>query len=255
MSYSNELDIARRAAHKAGELQIKHRQKPMDTLDRKYDRSPVTEVDRRCEELIMGMISRRFPRDGLLGEESGEVSGENGRRWIVDPLDGTRPYVRGIRTYGTLIALEDDGQPVVGVIHLPALSETYWAARGSGAFLNARPVRVSSESDLRLSMGSALGPVWDEDDTNASGLRRLLGKLDYSYGFMDSYSYASVASGRLEVCISLLDKPWDCAAPACIVREAGGRMTDIHGTESIHEGTVVMSNGAVHESVLEFFRR
>ncbi len=147
MQYEKELAVARTAAVRAGSLQIEHRDN-IPAIVRKDDDSPVTEVDRKCEALIRHALLEAFPSDGFLGEETGRQEGSSGRTWIVDPLDGTRPYIRGIPTYSALIALEDEDQPVVGVLHLPAMRETYWACRGGGAFLNGQPIRVSATRDL-----------------------------------------------------------------------------------------------------------
>jgi myo-inositol-1(or 4)-monophosphatase len=252
MGYENELKLARDIALKAGRLQLDGRGS-LGNVDRKSDDSPVTEVDRKCEALIRDSLLKSFPADGFLGEETGQHKGTSGRTWIVDPLDGTRPYIRGIPTYSVLIALEDADEPVVGVLHLPALGETYWAHKGGQAFFNGNPIHVSTTPELSRALASSLGFVERADTPEAASLMKLMRNWDYAYGFMDVYSYACVAAGRLDLCVNLLDKPWDCAAAACVVKAAGGRYSDISGNENIHNGTIVLSNGILHDAVLTYF--
>jgi histidinol phosphatase-like enzyme (inositol monophosphatase family) len=251
MAYDRELQLAQEAALAAGKIQLAGRGRTL-AVERKTDASPVTEVDRRCEEAIRTALLDAFPLDGFLGEEGGHADGSSGRTWIVDPLDGTRPYIRGIPTYSVLIALEDGGCPAVGVIHLPALQETYWAATDHGAFLNGSPIRVSGTASLAEATGTALGFVEKYDLREGRRLCELMQQWEYTYGFMDAYAYGCVASGRLDVSVNLLDKAWDCAAAACIVSEAGGRFSDLSGKESVHSGNVVLSNGLLHDEVIRF---
>lgn len=232
----------------------------LDSLDRivgieyKGDRSPVSEVDRRCEETIIAALRRKFPDDGFLGEETGAEEGRSGRRWIIDPLDGTRPYLRGIPTFSVLIALEAQGQPVAGVIHLPALGRTYSAARGGGAFLDGAAIRVSGTDRPASAMGSALGYRELHDTPRGGRLLELIRQWDYAYGFMDAFTYGLVASGRLDCSVNLLDKPWDCAAAAIIVAEAGGTYSDVTGATTIHGEGFVLSNGRFHEEMIAALR-
>jgi len=249
---SRELDIAVSAAVAAGKIQLDG-QGALLNIERKGDRSPVTDVDKRCEERIREIILGAFPDDGFLGEESGESGGAKARRWIVDPVDGTRPYIRGIPTYSVLIALEEDGVPVAGVIHLPAMGITCQAEKGKGAFLNGEKICVSSIGKLPDAMGSVLGITEYADVPLGRSLIDLTLSWDYTYGFMDAYSYVLLASGKLDVCVNLLDKPWDCAAAACIVTEAGGRFSAINGEQTVHNGSIVLTNCILHDEVLTFF--
>jgi histidinol-phosphatase len=249
MHYRRELDTAREICTEVGLYQLTQ-QPEIGAAERKDDGSPVTEVDRTCERMVLERLNKAFPSDGLLGEESGDHPGTSGRRWIVDPLDGTRPFIRGIPTYSVLLALEDEGVPVVGVIELPALGLSCWAAQGRGACLNGERIRVSSTERLEQAMGSALGFVESGDESVAQRLLGLMRRWDYVYGFMDAYSYVCVASGRIDLCVNLLDKAWDSAAAACIVEEAGGKYSDISGARTVHGGSFVVSNGLLHDSVL-----
>ena len=250
--YSAELIKALELAKQSGELQTGARNESI-AFEKKDDASPVTAVDKACEQLLRRNLLAAFPHDGFLGEESGLRSGTSGRCWIIDPIDGTRPFIRGIPTYSTLVALEHDGEPVVGVIHLPELGITCWAARGKGAFVNGVPVRVSTTDRLENVMGSALGFIEHESASLRERLLSFMRRWDYAYGFMDAYSYVCCASGKLDCCINLLDKPWDCAAAACIVTEAGGSFSDITGKTTVHDGTFVCSNGLLHRDIIHHF--
>ena len=250
--YTAELTRALELSKQAGVLQLKARNSAL-SFETKSDASPVTTVDRECEQLLRHDLLAAFPGDGFLGEESGMIEGTSGRRWIIDPIDGTRPFIRGIPTYSTLIALEHDSVPVAGVIHLPELGITCWATKGDGAFVNGSPIHVSATTRCESAMGSALGFVEHEDAALREKLLAFMRQWDYAYGFMDAFSYVCVASGKLDCCINLLDKPWDCAAAACIITEAGGTCSDITGTATVYGGTFVGSNGILHEDIIRHF--
>lgn len=253
MNFSLELSTALKAADAAAAIQLKGREKMLN-IEIKSDRSPVTQVDKQCEEEIRDIILKQFPHDGFLGEESGQLNSNNNRQWIVDPLDGTRPFIRGIPTFSTLIALEQDGVPVTGVIRLPVLDITCWATLRGGAFKNNSRIHVSASDQLCNSIGSALGFVEQSDTDIGRNLLALMKSWDYNYGFMDAFSYVCVAEGVLDCTVNLLDKAWDCAAAACIVREAGGSFCDIYGKRSVHEGTIVLCNGLLENQILSYFR-
>lgn len=254
VKYSTELSTALKAAEYASAIQLKGREKMLQ-IEKKSDRSPVTQIDKECEELIRDTILKNFPHDGFLGEETGMHNSGSSRKWIVDPLDGTRPFIRGIPTFSTLIALEDEGVPVVGVIRLPALKITCWATARGGAFKNNSAIHVSSTEILEESMGSALGFIEKADTESGHSLFSLMKAWDYSYGFMDAFSYVCVADGSLDCAVNLLDKAWDCASAACIISEAGGSFCDIYGKRSVHEGTIVFSNGKLEDMILSYFKK
>lgn len=252
MNYDRELAIALKTAKEAGALLLAYAKK-MPSVKLKKDLSPVTAADRASEALIRRRLKEAFPRDGFLGEESAGLPGKSGRKWIVDPLDGTRPFLRGIPTWSVLIALEDTFGPAAGVIHLPALELTCWASHGQGAFLNGKQLCVSKTSSPEKAMGTALGFVEKAARPEGKQLLSLMRSWDYAYGFMDAFSYVCVARGSLDIAVNLIDKPWDCAAAACIVREAGGAFSDIRGRPSVHGGSAVLSNGLLHKSALRYF--
>lgn len=247
--YSQELDAARRAALASGQIQMRKSGK-VKSVQLKEDDSPVSEVDIACEKVILEHLLSAFPADGVLGEEGASQKGSSGRRWIVDPLDGTRPYLRGIPTFSTLIALEDEGVPVVGMIHLPALNITAWASQGDGAFVDGLPAHVSTESRPERCIGSALGFVEKASEPLGQKLLQTMRSWNYHYGFMDAFSYVLVAQGKIDLCVNLLDKAWDCAAAACIVSEAGGIYLSAKGRSSVHDGSILLGNKTLVEKTL-----
>jgi histidinol phosphatase-like enzyme (inositol monophosphatase family) len=214
----------------------------------KHDGSPLTQADRESERAIRETIGRAFPDHGILGEEEGETAGEAPYRWIVDPLDGTRTFVRGVPLYGTLIGLEVRGEPVVGVVYLPALDELVAAARGLGCTWNGRPCRVSRVDRL----DEALVAVTDERNARrrSGAYARLAEASGMQRTWADCYAYVLVATGRAEVALDPIMNVWDCAALLPIVEEAGGRFTDWRGRRTIHGGEAVATNGLLHERVL-----
>jgi histidinol-phosphatase len=250
MPYQAELDTALKAARAAADIQLKHLYCEKD-VEIKPDMSPVSHIDKTCEDVIIDMLHKAFPKDGFLGEETGETSGSSGRTWIIDPLDGTRPYLKQIPTYSVLIALVEEENPVVGVMHLPSLDEVYYAAEGMGAYCNTKTIQVSDVKTLDQAYGSAFGHIPNLHSTEAQATLQLMNKWRFAHGFMDAYTYGCIASGRLDVAVSLTDKAWDCAPAACIIKEAGGRYSDIHGNETIFGGNFVISNGYLHDETIE----
>jgi histidinol phosphatase-like enzyme (inositol monophosphatase family) len=214
----------------------------------KGDGSPVTAADREAERAMRAVIGRAFPAHTILGEEEGETVGTAPCRWIIDPLDGTRTFVRGVPLYGTLVGVEVEGEPVVGVVHLPALGETVAAARGEGCTWNGRPCRVSAVDRL----DQALLLVTDERVARArsGAYDRLVARTALQRTWADCYGYALVATGRAEVALDPIMNVWDCAALLPIVAEAGGRFTDWRGRPTIHGGEAVATNGRLHAEVL-----
>ena len=211
-------------------------------VETKPDRTPVTEADRAVEEAIRERLERERPEDGMLGEEFG-VTGGGGRRWIVDPIDGTRNYSRGIPVWATLIALEEDGVVQLGVVSAPALGRRWWAERGAGAFVNGDPIQVSR-----------VGRV--EDAVLSFALERPLPAVAHrcwhprAYG--DFWAHMLVAEGAVDGAIDAIGvKVWDLAALQPIVEEAGGRFSDQDGTARVDGLSAISSNGLLHDALLE----
>ena len=242
------LDAAVDAARAAGRIALKYFRGGFEVA-RKPDDTPVTQADREAEQAIVEILGRAFPDCGVLGEEFGG-RGTKEVRWIIDPIDGTKNFVRGIGIWATLIALEERGEVTVGVIHNPVTAELYTARRGAGAFLNGERIRVSDVAELGRAffVHAGLGIVrkgghWD-------GFARLIDATDRQRGFGDYMGYGLVAEGKAEIYAELDLKPWDLAAPKILVEEAGGRFTDFAGRTTIYTGTALATNGRLHDAAL-----
>src|SRR5262249_10009965 len=246
------LAVAQEAAWVGGRRTLAYFQTGTAATEWKADQTPVTRADREAEALIRGVISRAFPDHAILGEEDGETAGAAPVRWIVDPLDGTRTFVRGVPLYGTLVGVEVRGEPVVGVVYLPALDEMVSVAHGGGCTWNGRPCRVSGATRLE----DALAVVTDERSARArSGAwDRLVAATSMQRTWADCYGYVLVATGRAEVALDPIMNVWDCAALLPIVEEAGGRFTDWGGRRTIQGGEAVATNGALHDQVVQLLR-
>jgi histidinol-phosphatase len=240
------LDFAVELVRDAGKATLSWFRDADLRVDRKADGTPVTAADRAAERLVRERIAEQFPADGVLGEEEPETAGMSGRRWIVDPIDGTKAFTRGVPLYSTLLALDDEHGPAVGVIGLPALGQVVYAGRGLGCWADGRPARVSSTSSLRHAYltTSSFGH-WPEDDLLA--VRRAGCELR-TWG--DGYGYALVATGRADVMVDPTVELYDVAAMPVILAEAGGRFTNLSGTPGADGGSGLATNGRLHDSVL-----
>ena len=245
------LDVAMAAAWAGGRRTLAYFNAGV-TVDWKADATPVTAADREAEGLIRQVIGRAFPEHAILGEEEGESAGSGPVRWIVDPLDGTRSFVRGVPLYGTLVGVELRGEPVAGVIYLPALDEMLAAARGEGCTWNGRPCRVSATAAL----ADALVVLSDERNarTRSDAYVGLAARTQLQRTWGDCYGYVLVATGRAEVALDPVVNVWGCAALLPIVEEAGGRFTDWRGRRTVSGGDAVATNGTLHAAVLDLLR-
>jgi histidinol-phosphatase len=247
------LDAAVDAARAAGRLALEYYRGGFDVTS-KADHTPVTQADREAERAITEILGKAFPDCGFLGEEFG-ATGPQERRWIIDPIDGTRNFIRHVPIWATLIGLEEAGEITAGVIHNPVTDEMYAARRGGGAFLNGEPIRVSPTDTLAKAtfLHAGLGIVrkagwWD-------GFARLIDGTLSQRGPGDYLGYAMVASGQSEIYAELDLKPWDLAPCKIVVEEAGGRFTDFEGRPTIYSGTAFASNGQLHDAALALLRR
>lgn len=248
MSELNELlEIARRAAVVAGEV-IMPLYSAGTSIELKADRTPVTIADKNAELAVREFLSRECPGHGVLGEEFPETPGDGRHRWILDPIDGTKSFIHHVPLFGTLIALERDGTPVVGVIACHAAGETASGALGVGAFLNGQPTRVSSVSSLgeaTVSMTSITRMLRGR----AGGLSRLANACGLSRAWGDCYGYMMVAAGRAEIMLDPIMNLWDAAALYPIITEAGGGFSQWDGTPGVGD-SVVATNGLLHDEVI-----
>jgi len=283
-AYERELEVARRAVEHAGQLTLEYFGATY-TVEYKADASPVTVADRGGETLIREELAAAFPADGIVGEEFPETIGTSGRRWIIDPIDGTASFVRGVPLYGVLVGLEIADAPtpdatdtptsarasidataaatarrphsrgcVVGVAGFPALGETFWAARGAGAFRNGEPTRVSTVAKLADAtiVTSDVKPQWYGD--RFQGFVRLVERAARQRGWGDCYGYALLASGRADVMVDPLLNAWDIAALVPIIEEAGGVFFDWSGAPTIYGGSGIATTPALRDEVLRALR-
>lgn len=221
-------------------------------VDEKPDLSPVTEADRAIETMARRLLRDRHPELGVLGEEQGEAPGTAGARLIIDPIDGTRNFVRGIPIFGVLLAIEVGGEVAAGIASAPALRTRWHGARGAGAFRDGRRIWVSGVHALRSAM-LLHGNLGQAEPVPPAGFAALARQVDRTRGFGDFYQHMLVAEGAGEIAVDPAAHPWDIAAIQVIVEEAGGRATALGGARSIYAGSLITSNGALHEPALAAF--
>ena len=217
-------------------------------VEEKPDLSPVSEADRRIEAAARQMAEAKAL--AVLGEEDGASGPSGSTRLIIDPIDATQNFVRGIPIFATLLAIEHTDEIVAGLVSAPALGVRWWAARGSGAWSGMRRLGVSGVRDLRTAQAFHGDLGGTEEPRPPRTMAGLLGRVARSRGFGDFYQHMLVAEGAGELGIDPEVKPWDVAALQVIVEEAGGRATTLDGERSVHGGSLVTSNGLLHDEIL-----
>ncbi|MBM7051058.1 histidinol-phosphatase [Rothia sp. ZJ1223] len=254
-NYTDDLRLAHILADTVDRLTLSKFQTQDFTVETKPDLTPVTEADCEAERLIRSQLSRVRTRDSVLGEEFG-VTGSSPRQWVIDPIDGTKNFVRGVPVWATLIALIDNGKPVVGVVSAPALQRRWWAAEGIGAYTGRS---LSSAKRLHVSQVSSLADA-SFSYSSMTGWKQLGKRDDFlnltdevwrtrAYG--DFWSYCMVAEGSVDIAAEPELALYDMAALVPIVQEAGGRFTSLAGADGPFGGNAVASNGLLHDAVLE----
>jgi histidinol phosphatase-like enzyme (inositol monophosphatase family) len=238
------LEAGLELARLAGASALRHFRREI-AVERKQDGSPVTIADREAERDAREWIARRFPGDAILGEEFGASPGTSGRCWLIDPVDGTRSFVRGVPLWGSLVAIVDHDTVLAGAAVYPAVGEELAAAPGQGAWHNGRRARVSPVSEL----SDATVLVTDERGFRDPGARRawhrLAGQAGTARTWGDCYGYLLVATGRAEVMVDARLNPWDAACFVPIIAEAGGTMTDLRGTGGWNLPDAIATNAAI----------
>jgi histidinol-phosphatase len=256
--FSAELDFALDLMQRVGAFQLSAF-RPGVAFKTKSDASPVTEIDERSEEMIRDALAKHFPEDDILGEEQGSTSGKTGatsasdrpkRKWLIDPIDGTVNFIRGIPIFATLLALEEAGEIIVGVIHAPAMGDTFWAEQGKGAFKNGTRIfasQVSKRSEAQFHFG-------EPKNILAMGMRpnlNLLIEKTYRHrAFGDYLNFAYVFEGKAEGALEIGVKPWDLAPMQIIALECGGKYSDLCNGQSIYTGNCLVSNSHLHDQFL-----
>jgi histidinol-phosphatase len=253
----DDLDLALELAEVADAITMARFRAADLVVETKPDLTPVSEADRAVEQALREHLATRRPQDTVFGEEYGEANGSAAtatRRWIVDPIDGTKGYVRGMPVWATLLALEDAGEMVLGVVSAPAMGRRWWAARGAGAFATApdaggpRPMRVSGIRELQDAQ-MCFGGFEEWRQTGRLDVLLALSETCWrTRGYGDFWQYMLVAEGAAEIALDPAVALWDVAAPMVIVQEAGGRFTDFGGSQTAAGGAGIASNGLVHEA-------
>lgn len=246
--YQNLVEFAVEVAWRAGRAALAHYQTGI-VAETKPDHSPVTVADRTAEQIARELIESKFPHDGIVGEEFGTVRTDAGRRWILDPIDGTRTFVRGVPFFGSLLALEEAGEPVVGVMYFPALEETVYAARGAGCWWNGRRALVSDEISLERALVLTTDVENIEQQNYTAGWNRVRSRAGLVRTWGDCYGHALVATGRAEAMFDPIMSIWDAAALRPIIEEAGGVFTDWQGNATHTGGSVVATNAALAREI------
>jgi histidinol-phosphatase len=238
------------ASNKAVELALRYQ--PNIVAETKPDKSPVTQADRECELLISRMLSEAFPDDGILGEEGASAETRSGRRWIIDPIDGTRDYVRGNPLWANLIGLEKDGDVVVGIVNLPMLGKLYSASRGAGAWCNGSRISASSKTSVQESVLCVNG--YDKV-ARSPYYGRLLDWMTRFWavrGLGGAADAMLVASGQAEIWLEPSAAPWDFAPLKVVLEESGARYLNVDGGSSIYAGNAIGCAPGLEQEVRRF---
>jgi histidinol-phosphatase len=253
------LMLALQAAREAGKITLEYFRREDLEVERKGDDSPVTAADRKAEEHLRNRIAEAFADDAVLGEEMSDRPGNSAFRWILDPIDGTKSFISGVPLYGTLVGIEYGRHGVVGVVHIPGLAETVYAAIGHGAWHSRgdappRPTHVSQKRTLGEGLFCTSDVRGFGDAGRTAAYERLQAGARLARTWGDCYGYLLVATGRAELMVDPRMNVWDCAALQPILEEAGGTFTDWNGTPTIHAGEALATNGHVLDEVLKLVR-
>ncbi len=248
------LEFAVQTAHEAGRLTLGYFRTDLQP-EMKADDTPVTMADRKAEELIRARIEKRYPGHRIVGEEYGATGGDEAAPcWWIDPIDGTKAFVRGVPLYGVLIGLEVENRIVAGAAYFPALDEMLYAAEGAGSFLNGRRCRVSTTQRLARSIVSFTNAASFKAAGREAAWQRFLATAYHSVGWSDAYGHALVAAGRLELMLDPVMNPYDCGPFPVILREAGGYFGDWSGNETIYGNEAISTTRELLPEVLRLIR-
>jgi histidinol-phosphatase len=247
--WKSRYDAAVDAARRASQLALGYYEAG-PAVEWKHDHSPVTIADRQAEALLRNTLLDSFPGDGFLGEESGDTPSSSGFRWIIDPIDGTRSFVRGVPLWATLVGLEYKGEQIAGIVDVPALGHSYHALRGDGAYRGERRIRVSDVSTLGEAHLFYSSISWFVKAGCLAPFLELARRTQRQRGYGDFYGFVLVAQGSGELMIEHGVHPWDLAALKPVLEEAGGRLTDWQDHPTIDRPDVIASNGRLHAEAL-----
>jgi histidinol-phosphatase len=245
----SRYELAVEVAREAGELARRYYEGTF-VVETKTDDSPVTIADRQAEQLIRARVTAAFPNDGFLGEEFGNQPGTSGFRWVIDPIDGTKSFIRHIPIWATLVGLEYRAEQIAGVAHIPVFDMTYRALRGDGAYVNERKIRVSTVDRLADSLVCYSSINWFIKAGKERAFLELAARTSRQRGFGDFYGFVLVAEGAADLMVEHGVHAWDVAAVKAIIEEAGGKLTDWDGNDTIDRPDALASNGRLHAEAM-----
>ncbi|HEX8912684.1 MAG TPA: inositol monophosphatase family protein [Humisphaera sp.] len=240
------LAVAADAAYLAGRRTLAYFNCGVE-VETKADDTPVTRADREAEQLIRDIVGKRYPAHAIVGEEGGETAGDPDHKWVIDPIDGTKSFIHGVPMYGVMVGVEVRGEPAVGAVYLPGTDELVLAATGLGCTHNGRAARVSGVS--QLSQACLLTSSFQGSLERSDAFETLMARTRITRGWGDVYGYILVATGRAEIMMDPKMNPWDCAAVAPIVREAGGHFATWAGEQTIWGPDAFACNAALFPEV------
>ena len=240
-------------AEQASKIALSYFRQPI-LIEMKENHTPVTIADKKTEETIRKELEKHYPDFGILGEEFGEVSKKTDFVWTIDPIDGTRSFIRGIPLFGTLVGLLRKGQPVLGIMVLPALDETYWSVEKGGTYCNGTQIHVSACQSLEASILCHGDINCFEDSGRRKTFNKFLDKAELVRGYTDCFGYSLVLRGAADAMIDPIVSLWDIAPIACLVREAGGSYFNFEGKPSIQETSFVACAPGIKNSLLEIIK-
>jgi histidinol phosphatase-like enzyme (inositol monophosphatase family) len=248
MDAQSLMQAAEEVARKSGDVALGFFRQGV-TVDTKGDGTPVTVADRTAEQTAREWLEARFPQDGILGEEFGETRPGAKRRWILDPIDGTKTFIRGVPLWGTLVALAEGERILAGAAYFPPVGEMLVAAPGQGCFWNGKRTRVSAVAELSQALVLATDERFLTYPDRGAAWRELTAKASIARTWGDCYGYLLLATGRAEVMVDELLSPWDAAALQPIIEEAGGVFTDWTGARTSFGGNGIATNAALASQV------
>ena len=252
-----ELDFALNLADIADSITMAHYRRDGLRIETKPDSTPVTEADQEVEERIRTLLLDNYPSDGVIGEEFENATGSSGRVWVIDPIDATKNFLRGVPVWATLIGLLEEGQPVLGVVSAPALGRRWWATTGNGAYTqdpsgDVRSISVSAVHELTdASLSYSDGVGWDHYPLALNNLQDTVWR---SRAYGDFLSHVFVAEGAVDIAVEPELNAWDMVAFAAIVQEAGGRVTGLNGDNFLDAGNALSTNGILHDQALNLMQ-
>jgi histidinol phosphatase-like enzyme (inositol monophosphatase family) len=246
------LEAVQVVARLAGDVALSHYRTAI-TVESKGDGSPVTVADREAEQAARDWISQRFPADGILGEEFGAHEGSSGRRWLLDPIDGTKSFVRGVPLWGTLIAVAEGDRVLAGAAYFPAVNEMIAAAPGEGCWWNGRRASVNELSTLADATALVTDDRTFADRTQHESWQALANAVGIARSWGDCFGYLLVATGRAEIMVDPIINPWDAACFLPIIEEAGGVFTSLTGERTAFGGHAIATNRALARPARDFF--